>query len=148
MLQNTRLQRNGRQSSKSYYGMSNSCVKSRSIGLRTYTSKLKGTAKMYVSPTMTNGFEMCGVLNANDGLWGLSRLLEAGVVVGWRFRFRYNVYGHLWTTSKRPATGSQQYVQINTLTSFLLLVCIEMTLASLTFRTRHGTAVYIKSDLN
>ena len=32
---------------------------------------------MYVSPTMTNGFEMCGVLNADVGLWGLSRLLEA-----------------------------------------------------------------------
>ena len=79
MLQNTRLQRNGRQSPKSYYGMGNSCVKTRSIGLRTckLTSKLKSTAKMYVSPTMTDGFEVCGVLNANDGLWGLSRLLEA-----------------------------------------------------------------------
>jgi len=68
MLQNADLQRNGRQSSKSYYGMSNSCAKTRSIGLRTYTSKLKSTAKMYVSPTMTNGFKMCGVLNANDRL--------------------------------------------------------------------------------
>ena len=35
------------------------------------------TAKLYVSLTMMNGFEMCGVLNANDGLRGLSRLLEA-----------------------------------------------------------------------
>ena len=77
ILQNTRLQRNGRQSPKSYYGMSDSCVKTRSIGLQTYTSKLNSTAKMYVSPTMTNGFEMCGVLNASDGLWGLSRLLDA-----------------------------------------------------------------------
>jgi len=70
--------------------MSNSCVKTRSIGLRTYASKLTRTAKMYVSPTMTNGFEMCGVFNVNDGLWGLSRLLEANqVVVGGRFSFRY-----------------------------------------------------------
>jgi len=30
-----------------------------------------------VSLTMMNGFEMCDVLNANDGLRGLSRLLEA-----------------------------------------------------------------------
>ena len=45
--------------------------------IHTDTSKLKSTAKLYVSPTMTNGFELCGVLNANDGLWGLSRLLEA-----------------------------------------------------------------------
>jgi len=30
-----------------------------------------------VSPPMMNGFEMCDVLNANDGLRGLSRLLEA-----------------------------------------------------------------------
>jgi len=50
-------------------------METRSIRPRTYESKL--TAKIYVSPTTTNGFEMCGVLNANHGLWGIWRLLEA-----------------------------------------------------------------------
>ena len=71
MLQNTRMQRNGLWHER--FVREDPIDRPANI----YTSKLKSTAKMYVSPTMTNGFEMCGVLNANDGLWGLSRLLDA-----------------------------------------------------------------------
>ena len=52
----TGLQRNGRQSPKSDDDINDSCVKTRR---RTY---------FLVSPTATNGFEMCRVLNANPGL--------------------------------------------------------------------------------
>ena len=111
MLQNTRLQRNGRQSPKSYYGTSNSCVKPWSIGLRTYTSKLKSTAK---NVRFTHDDERLRNVRCFECKWRTKGPLEtfgSKVVVGWRFS------GHLWTTTSRPATGSQQYVEMNTLTS-------------------------------
>ena len=67
LLQNTRLQRNGRQSPRSDDNMNDSCAKI-----------------LYMRKTA-----MCGVLNSNNGLWATMGPLETvgnRVVVGWRFR--------------------------------------------------------------
>ena len=81
MLQYTRMQRNGRLSPKSDDNMNDSCVKTQTPRLWT---ELKLTANcltwnfvdFILSIHDHKNFEMCSVLNANHGLWGLSRLWE------------------------------------------------------------------------